>query len=193
MLVLFVALSQYLKHVQVCHFPILERFSVLISIALVWLYAHILTVSGAYKHSSQVTQLNCRTDRANLITTMPWSVDWCFNHCFIFISFFHTYGMNLFDLLRFDVPYPLQWGPPTFSADHSFGMMAAVVVSLVEVRASPRKPLKTLPHLFSPHCTKQQSNSTHLCTHLSHLSLSNLGEVWGVSHLCDPTWQYAFG
>ncbi|XP_066382940.1 nucleobase-ascorbate transporter 2-like, partial [Miscanthus floridulus] len=104
MLVLFVALSQYLKHVQVCHFPILERFSVLISIALVWLYAHILTVSGAYKHSSQVTQLNCRTDRANLITTMPW----------------------------FDVPYPLQWGPPTFSADHSFGMMAAVVVSLVE-------------------------------------------------------------
>ncbi|XP_066377620.1 uncharacterized protein, partial [Miscanthus floridulus] len=121
MLVLFVALSQYLKHVQVCHFPILERFSVLISIALVWLYAHILTVSGAYKHSSQVTQLNCRTDRANLITTMPW----------------------------FDVPYPLQWGPPTFSADHSFGMMAAVVVSLVEVRASPRKPLKTLPRLFS--------------------------------------------
>ncbi|PWZ27844.1 Nucleobase-ascorbate transporter 2 [Zea mays] len=72
MLVLFVALSQYLKHVQVHPFPILERFSVLITIAVVWLYAHILTVSGAYKHSSQVTQLNCRTDRASLITTMPW-------------------------------------------------------------------------------------------------------------------------
>ena len=181
MLVLFVALSQYLKHVQVCHFPILERFSVLISIALVWLYAHILTVSGAYKHSSQVTQLNCRTDRANLITTMPWSVDWCFNHCFIFISFFHTYGMNLFDLLRFDVPYPLQWGPPTFSADHSFGMMAAVVVSLVEVRASPRKPLKTLPRLFSLLIVQNSNLIALIC---APISLSNLGEVWGVSHLC---------
>jgi hypothetical protein len=55
----------------------------------------------------------------------------------------------LSDLLRFDIPYPLQWGPPSFSADHSFGMMAAVLVSLVEVRASPREPLKTLAHLFS--------------------------------------------
>ncbi|PUZ51250.1 hypothetical protein GQ55_6G167300 [Panicum hallii var. hallii] len=104
MLVLFVALSQYLKHVQVRHFPILERFSVLISIALVWVYAHILTVSGAYKHSSPLTQVNCRTDRANLITTAPW----------------------------ISIPYPLQWGAPTFSADHSFGMMSAVLVSLIE-------------------------------------------------------------
>ncbi|XP_062192988.1 nucleobase-ascorbate transporter 2-like [Phragmites australis] len=104
MLVLFVALSQYLKHVQVRHFPILERFSVLISIALVWVYAHILTASGAYRHSSLLTKINCRTDRANLITTARW----------------------------FRVPYPLQWGAPTFSADHSFGMMAAVLVSLIE-------------------------------------------------------------
>ncbi|TVU06441.1 hypothetical protein EJB05_49657 [Eragrostis curvula] len=104
MLVLFVALSQYLKHVQVRHFPLLERFSVLISIALVWVYAHILTVGGAYKHSSMLTQIYCRTDHANLITTAPW----------------------------IGIPFPLQWGPPTFSADHSFGMMAAVMVSLVE-------------------------------------------------------------
>ncbi|CAL5002551.1 unnamed protein product [Urochloa decumbens] len=104
MLVLFVTLSQYLKHVQMRHFPILERFSVLISIALVWVYAHIITVSGAYKHSSLLTQVNCRTDRANLITTAPW----------------------------ISIPYPLQWGAPTFSADHSFGMMSAVLVSLIE-------------------------------------------------------------
>ena len=30
-------------------------------------------------------------------------------------------------------PYPLQWGPPTFSAGHSFAMMSAVIVSMVEV------------------------------------------------------------
>ncbi|OEL13809.1 Nucleobase-ascorbate transporter 2, partial [Dichanthelium oligosanthes] len=105
MLVLFVALSQYLKHVQICHFPILERFSVLISIALVWAYAHILTVSGVYKHASLLTQLNRRTDIANLITATPWIGG---------------------------IPYPLQWGAPTFSAGHSFSMMAAVVVSLIE-------------------------------------------------------------
>jgi hypothetical protein len=35
--------------------------------------------------------------------------------------------------IRISIPYPLQWGAPTFSADHAFGMMAAVVVSLIEV------------------------------------------------------------
>ncbi|CAN6303331.1 unnamed protein product [Urochloa humidicola] len=108
MLILLVALSQYLKHVQMFHFRILERFSVLISIAVVWAYAHILTVSGAYKYASQSTQLNCPTDHADLITAAPW--------------------------IR--VPYPLQWGAPTFSADHSFGMMAAAVVSLIESTGS---------------------------------------------------------
>lgn len=34
---------------------------------------------------------------------------------------------------RFKFPYPLQWGPPTFSAGHSFAMMSAVLVSMVEV------------------------------------------------------------
>ncbi|KAJ4797905.1 Xanthine/uracil permease family protein [Rhynchospora pubera] len=50
------------------------------------------------------TQINCRTDRANLISSAPW----------------------------IKIPYPLQWGPPTFDAGHCFGMMAAVVVSMVE-------------------------------------------------------------
>jgi hypothetical protein len=30
-------------------------------------------------------------------------------------------------------PYPLQWGAPTFSVGHSFAMMSAVIVSMVEV------------------------------------------------------------
>ncbi|KAJ1426138.1 Xanthine/uracil/vitamin C permease [Sesbania bispinosa] len=30
------------------------------------------------------------------------------------------------------IPYPLEWGAPTFDAGHAFGMMAAVLVSLVE-------------------------------------------------------------
>jgi len=38
---------------------------------------------------------------------------------------------------RIKIPYPLEWGAPTFDAGHAFGMMAAVLVSLVEV-LSPR-------------------------------------------------------
>ena len=34
---------------------------------------------------------------------------------------------------RIKIPYPLQWGAPTFDAGHAFGMMAAVLVSLIEV------------------------------------------------------------
>ncbi|XP_020079796.1 nucleobase-ascorbate transporter 2-like [Ananas comosus] len=104
MLILFVALSQYLKHIHARHLPILERFSLIISITVIWAYAHILTASGAYKHSSVHTQINCRTDSAHLISSAPW----------------------------IKIPYPLQWGAPTFDAGHSFGMMAAVFVSLIE-------------------------------------------------------------
>ncbi|PKA50173.1 Nucleobase-ascorbate transporter 2 [Apostasia shenzhenica] len=103
-LILFIALSQYLKHLQVRRVPLLERFALLITVATLWAYAHILTVSGAYKHRQEKTQFHCRTDRANLISSAPW----------------------------IKIPYPLEWGAPTFDAGHAFGMMAAVFVSLIE-------------------------------------------------------------
>lgn len=104
MLILFVAFSQYLKHFQAKQMPILERFALLITITVIWAYAHLLTASGAYKHRPEVTQRHCRTDRANLISSAPW----------------------------IKIPYPLMWGAPTFDAGHAFGMMAAVLVSLIE-------------------------------------------------------------
>ncbi|XP_010246467.1 PREDICTED: nucleobase-ascorbate transporter 2 [Nelumbo nucifera] len=104
MLILFIAFSQYLKQFQAKHIPILERFALVLSITLIWAYAHLLTASGAYKHRPHTTQLNCRTDRAHLISSAPW----------------------------IKIPYPLQWGAPTFNAGHAFGMMAAVLVSLIE-------------------------------------------------------------
>ncbi|KAM7255026.1 hypothetical protein ACFE04_020267 [Oxalis oulophora] len=104
MLILFVAFSQYLKNFQFRQHPIIERFALLICITVIWAYAHLLTASGAYKHSPEKTQENCRTDKANLISSAPW----------------------------IKIPYPLQWGAPTFDAGHAFGMMAAVLVSLVE-------------------------------------------------------------
>uniref|UniRef100_A0A7N0U2C8 Nucleobase-ascorbate transporter 2 n=1 Tax=Kalanchoe fedtschenkoi TaxID=63787 RepID=A0A7N0U2C8_KALFE len=104
MLILFVLLSQYLKNFQALRYPFLERFALMISITVIWAYSHLLTVSGAYRHSADLTQRNCRTDRANLISAAPWM----------------------------KIPYPLQWGAPTFNAGHCVGMMAAVLVSMIE-------------------------------------------------------------
>ncbi|KAG7962543.1 hypothetical protein I3843_09G070800 [Carya illinoinensis] len=104
MLILFIAFSQYLKNFQARQLPILERFALLISITVIWAYAHLLTASGAYRHRPDLTQLNCQTDKANLISSAPW----------------------------IKIPYPLQWGAPTFDAGHAFGMMAAALVSLIE-------------------------------------------------------------
>ncbi|CAA7410248.1 unnamed protein product [Spirodela intermedia] len=104
MLFLFISVSQYLKHIQVRHVPVLERFALLISVTIVWVYAHLLTAGGAYKNRPELTQVNCRTDRAHLISSAPW----------------------------IKIPYPLQWGAPTFNAGHVFGMMGAVLVSLIE-------------------------------------------------------------
>ncbi|XP_073309069.1 nucleobase-ascorbate transporter 2 isoform X3 [Primulina huaijiensis] len=102
--ILFVAFSQYMKNFQAKQYPVLERFALLISVTVIWAYAHLLTASGAYKHRPELTQRNCRTDKANLISSSPW----------------------------IKIPYPLQWGAPTFDAGHSFGMMSAVLVALIE-------------------------------------------------------------
>ncbi|CAK7349031.1 unnamed protein product [Dovyalis caffra] len=125
MLLLVIGLSQYLKHIRLSRdFPIFERFPVLICIAFVWIYAVILTASGAYREKRSITQHSCRTDRANLISAAPW----------------------------FKFPYPLQWGPPTFSAGHSFAMMSAVLVSMVEstgaYKAASRLAIATPPPAY---------------------------------------------
>lgn len=71
-LMLFHLFNQYLKHIHTRRVPLLERFALLAATAIIWLYAHLLTVGGAYKHSPPLTQSHCRTDRANLISAAPW-------------------------------------------------------------------------------------------------------------------------
>ncbi|KAH7850117.1 hypothetical protein Vadar_028197 [Vaccinium darrowii] len=105
-LILMVILSQYLPHyakvktkTRVC-----DRYALLFSVAFVWVYAQILTSSGAYHNASSATQASCRTDRAGLITGAPWLY----------------------------IPYPFQWGRPTFQAGEAFAMMAASFVASLE-------------------------------------------------------------
>lgn len=103
-LIALVFFSQYGRHIKTRKKPLFERFAIIIAVAIVWAYAHILTVGGAYKHTPLRTQQHCRTDRSGLVSSAHW--------------------------IR--IPYPFQWGAPVFDAGQAFAMMAAAFVSLVE-------------------------------------------------------------
>ncbi|XP_073057196.1 putative nucleobase-ascorbate transporter 10 [Primulina eburnea] len=68
-LVFIVIISQYLPRFVKSNRPICDRFALLFSIALVWVYAEILTLSGAFNKSKY---FNCRTDGSGLISAAPW-------------------------------------------------------------------------------------------------------------------------
>jgi xanthine/uracil permease len=83
---------------------VFDRFAVIFAVVIVWIYAHLLTVGGAYNGAAPTTQTSCRTDRAGIIGAAPW--------------------------IR--VPWPFQWGAPSFDAGEAFAMMMASFVALVE-------------------------------------------------------------
>ncbi|KAJ8758970.1 hypothetical protein K2173_003208 [Erythroxylum novogranatense] len=103
-IILLVIFSQYIPHLIRGDRAVFDRFAVIFSVAIVWIYAHLLTVGGTYKNTGPKTQLSCRTDRAGIIGAAPW--------------------------IR--VPYPFQWGAPTFDAGEAFAMMMTSFVALVE-------------------------------------------------------------
>ncbi|KAM3694866.1 hypothetical protein ACB098_07G086800 [Castanea mollissima] len=103
-LIILIVLSQYIPSVLKSNKVIFVRFAVVLSVVIVWVYAEILTIAGAYNRRSVKTQLSCRTDRSGLISAAPW--------------------------IR--VPYPFQWGRPTFNAGDAFAMMASGFVAIVE-------------------------------------------------------------
>ncbi|BBH03844.1 Xanthine/uracil permease family protein [Prunus dulcis] len=126
-LVILVFVSQYMPHIIHRGKPIFDRFAVIFSIVIVWIYAHLLTVGGAYDDASPKTQASCRTDRAGLIDAAPWLPNHArkFRHTMKFPSF-----ITFIKMIR--VPYPFQWGAPSFDAGEAFAMMAASFVALIE-------------------------------------------------------------
>ncbi|XWS25680.1 hypothetical protein CRYUN_Cryun27aG0088400 [Craigia yunnanensis] len=104
MLILLVISQQYLKHIHSRASLILERFALLFCIGIIWVFASVLTVSGAYKNVKTATKQSCRTDRSFLMSSAPW----------------------------IKIPYPFQWGTPIFRASHVFGMIGAALVSSAE-------------------------------------------------------------
>jgi xanthine/uracil permease len=71
-LLIILFISQYLKHFKILHYHFFELFPILFGVAIVWVYATILTVAGAYDHASALGQIHCRTDRSGLVSTAPW-------------------------------------------------------------------------------------------------------------------------
>ncbi|KAL8141147.1 hypothetical protein V2J09_007168 [Rumex salicifolius] len=108
MLILLVIAQQHVKRFVHGYESAVERYTLLLCIAVIWAFAAILTVSGAYNHVRAVTKLSCRTDHSNLISTAPW----------------------------IKVPYPFQWGAPIFRAGDVFGMMGAALVTSAESTAT---------------------------------------------------------
>ncbi|XP_047978940.1 nucleobase-ascorbate transporter 6-like [Salvia hispanica] len=68
-LVLILVISQILPKYIKLKRPVLDRYSLLISLAFVWIYAEILTLSGAF---NKTKQSSCRTDGSGLISSAPW-------------------------------------------------------------------------------------------------------------------------
>ncbi|KAF3617835.1 Nucleobase-ascorbate transporter 8 [Capsicum annuum] len=128
-LVLLVIFSQYLARIIRPGKNIFDRFAVLFTVIIVWIYAHLLTVGGAYNGKPPKTQASCRTDRAGLIDGAPWQLCWSVIPT---SSITGRYGDGATDWEKISIPYPFQWGPPSFNAGEAFAMMMASFVALVE-------------------------------------------------------------
>lgn len=67
-----VSFMQYIPHLMKGKRQVFHRFAVIFSVVIVWIYAHLLTVGGAYKNTGINTEISCRTDRSGLIGGSPW-------------------------------------------------------------------------------------------------------------------------
>ncbi|KZV56989.1 nucleobase-ascorbate transporter 4 [Dorcoceras hygrometricum] len=103
-LILLILFSQYVHKMWSNKHPIFERYAVLISVGIVWAFAALLTVAGAYKNRPLNTQLSCRVDRSGLVGASSW----------------------------ISIPYPVQWGQPSLHAGEALVTLAAAFVALVE-------------------------------------------------------------
>ena len=108
-IILIIIFSQYLKGIKIFGFRFFELFPVVLGLGITWVYAVILTKAGVYDHSPTLTQASCRTDQSSALSQSKW----------------------------FRVPYPGQWGAPTFKASHVFAILAGALAAIVEVTPSP--------------------------------------------------------
>ncbi|XP_058007373.1 nucleobase-ascorbate transporter 4-like [Hevea brasiliensis] len=103
-LALLVFLTQFLPLIWKAKKEIVGQLAIILSVGIVWTYAEILTVAGAYDNTSQERQINCRTDSSSLNGAARW----------------------------IKIPQPFQWGIPIFEVGDALSMMAASLVAVIE-------------------------------------------------------------
>uniref|UniRef100_A0A803MYS0 Uncharacterized protein n=1 Tax=Chenopodium quinoa TaxID=63459 RepID=A0A803MYS0_CHEQI len=103
-LILVLILSQYVSTFLKTNRLIFDRYAIIFSTAIIWIYALILTSCGIYDNKPTATQLSCRTDRAGLIH----EADWVY------------------------LPRPFQWGKPIVDLREATPIIFAGLVALVE-------------------------------------------------------------
>ncbi|XP_021729759.1 nucleobase-ascorbate transporter 5-like [Chenopodium quinoa] len=96
--------QQYVSTFLKTNRQIFDRYAIIFSTAIIWVYALILTLSGVYNNKPPATQLSCRTDRAGLIH----EADWVY------------------------LPRPFQWGKPIVNLREATPIIFAGLVALVE-------------------------------------------------------------
>lgn len=85
--------------------PVFQLFPVVFSVAIVWIFSHVLTVTDVFPNNSTIIEYKARTDsKMEIMTKAPW----------------------------FTIPTPFQFGIPTISAAGYMGMLAATISSIIE-------------------------------------------------------------
>nr|GEY33799.1 hypothetical protein [Tanacetum cinerariifolium] len=130
--------------------PICDRFAVLFSVPIAWTCAGILTWSGAYNKSTD-TFNPCRTDSSGLINGAPWIY----------------------------VPYPFQWGTPTFDAGDVMVMILASCVSSIEVSSLSKLSVHHFIPEFMSKAFHVQSTGSFLATARYGSATPGLGSFLG--------------
>lgn len=91
--------------------PVWDRFAVMFSIAIAWLFAQILTSSSVYNKTPENTQISCRTDRAGLLSSAPWSdqtsnlLHWYFCWLLVYGNMNYKFRNKIFHFLSFNLNF----------------------------------------------------------------------------------------
>ncbi|XP_039270383.2 solute carrier family 23 member 1-like [Styela clava] len=101
----FPLMHPHKKTLTTMKIPIFEMFPILIAVVTTWLLCYIITVAGGFPDDPTVPAYQARTDtKPGVVSNSPW----------------------------FRLPYPFQWGTPTFSVIAVFGMFSAIFPGIFE-------------------------------------------------------------
>ncbi|XP_047318485.1 nucleobase-ascorbate transporter 11 [Impatiens glandulifera] len=122
MIILLLIFSLYLRGISVCGHRVFQIYAVPMSVVIIWAYAFLLTTGGAYNFGG------CSSDipSSNILTDACRKHAYTMKHCRTDVS----NAMRTADWVR--IPYPFQWGIPTFRLRTSLIMIVVSIVASVD-------------------------------------------------------------